>query len=74
MLGCSLTALGKADSEALKHLARIVKRFPRAHIVAAGILTRQGHKDEAKKQLQAYLDTGDTGARTLAEGALQEIR
>jgi predicted Zn-dependent protease len=74
LLGCSLTALGKADSEALKHLARIGKRFPRAYIVAAGILARQGHKDEAKKQLQAYLDTGDPGARTQAEDALHEIR
>ena len=73
LLGCSLTALGKADSEALKHLARIVKRFPRAHIVAAGILARQGHKDEAKKQLKAYLDTGDTGARTQAEDALRKF-
>jgi tetratricopeptide (TPR) repeat protein len=74
LLGCSLTALGKADSEALKHLARIGKRFPRAYIVAAGILVRQGHKEEAKKHLQAYLDTGDTGARTQAEDALHEIR
>jgi tetratricopeptide (TPR) repeat protein len=74
VLGCSLTALGKADAEALKHLTTIVKRFPRAYIVAAGILARQGHKEEAKKQLLAYLNTGDTGARTQAEGALHEIR
>jgi tetratricopeptide (TPR) repeat protein len=74
VLGCSLTALGKADAEALKHLTTIVKRFPRAYIVAAGILARQGHKEEAKKQLLAYLNTGDTGARTQAEEALHEIR
>jgi tetratricopeptide (TPR) repeat protein len=73
LLGCSLTALGKADAEALKHLARVVKRFPIAHVVAAGILVRQGHRDEAKMQLQEYLETGDPGARAEAERALLQM-
>ncbi len=73
LLGCSLTAQGNADPEALKHLVRIFKRFPRAHLVAAGILARQGRKEEAKQQLQAYLDTGDAAARMEAEQALGRI-
>jgi hypothetical protein len=73
LLGCSLTARGNADSEALKHLTRIFKRFPRARIIAAGILSRHGQTEEAKKQLQAYLDTGAGGARIEVERALEQM-
>ena len=67
LLGWSLMAQEKADEEALQHLARVSKRYPKANIACAGILERLGRKDQAKISLQSYLDSGETDARAQAE-------
>ncbi|HLJ46120.1 MAG TPA: tetratricopeptide repeat protein [Bryobacteraceae bacterium] len=72
-LGVSLMAQQKGADEAIAHLMKSVKRFPRAHLALAGLFLRKGHKDEAKTELQQYLDSGDSGARAQAQQLLAEI-
>lgn len=59
-LGLSLQLQRKNDDEALKCLRAVFKRFPRAHLSAAEILQRLGHRNDAKSELRAYLASGDT--------------
>lgn len=66
-LGLSLTAQAKDDAEALNHLRTIADRYPKAHIAEAEILARQGHRNQAKLHLQAYLDSGEKDARVAAQ-------
>jgi len=73
LLGCSLAALGHQDAEALKQFAMAGKRFPRAHILAAEILARQRRKEEARHELQAYLETGNPESRAEVEEAIKSL-
>ena len=73
LLGTTLAAQNKEHQEALHHLAQAIRRYPSAYVTAAGILARQGQSEAAKLQLQAYLDSGDTGARSLAEDLLNKL-
>ncbi len=72
-LGVSLMAQQKGSDEAISHLTKAVRRFPRAHIALAGLFLRKGHRAEAKTELQQYLDSGDAGARPQAQQMLAEI-
>ncbi len=73
LLGTTLAAQNKDHQQALRHLAQAIKHFPGAYVTAAGILARQGQREEAKIQLQAYLDSGDTGSRSEAEDLLYKL-
>lgn len=73
LLGTTLAAQNKDHQQALRHLGQAIKRFPVAHVTAAGILSRLGHREEAKIQLQAYLDSGDTSSRSEAEDLLNKL-
>jgi Flp pilus assembly protein TadD len=73
LLGCSLAAQDKDRSEALMHLRKASKSFRAAQLIAARILALEGRKDEAKIQLQSYLDSGDDYGRTEAERLLNSL-
>ena len=73
LLGVTLAAQNKDTPRALRHLAQAIRRFPAAHITTAGILARLGHREEAKVQLQAYLDSGDASSRPEAEELLNKL-
>jgi tetratricopeptide (TPR) repeat protein len=73
LLGTTLAAEDKDRQQALRHLARAIKRFPVAYVTAAGILARQGHRQEARVQLQAYLDSGDTASRAEVKALLNNL-
>lgn len=73
LLGTTLAAENKDHQLALRHLAQAIKRFPGAYVTSAGILARLGHREEAKTQLQAYLDSGDTASRSEAEELLNKL-
>ena len=62
-LGVSLQVQKKDNDEALNLLEKVAGRYPRAHLSAAEILERTGKTDEAKGQLNAYLDSGDKSVR-----------
>ncbi len=59
VLGCSLAGQRKGDAEALEHLRRIADRVPKAHVVQAMILARQGQREEARTHLKTYFESGD---------------
>jgi tetratricopeptide (TPR) repeat protein len=73
LLGNALAAENKDPQQALRHLTRANRFYPGAHVTAAGILARQGHREEAKIELQAYLDSGDETSRTEAEELLNQL-
>jgi len=73
LLGTTLAAQNKDHQQALRHLAQAIKRFPAAYVTSAGILARQGRREEAKIQLQAYLDSGDSSSRAEAEELLNQL-
>jgi tetratricopeptide (TPR) repeat protein len=62
-LGVSLQLQHKNDAEALELLSKVAHDYPKAHLSAAEILERTGHKDDAKGQLNAYLKSGETDVR-----------
>lgn len=73
LLGCSLAAQDKDRRAALDHLGKAARRYPTARIAAAAIWSREGHDDEAKDELHAYLDSGDQDARAEAENMLNKL-
>lgn len=73
LLGTTLAAQNREHQQALRHLAQAIRRFPSAYVTAAGILARQGRRDEAKMQLKAYFDSGDAASRSEAEILLQQL-
>lgn len=73
LLGTTLAAQNKDHQQALRHLAQALRHFPGGYVTAAGILARQGHREEAKVQLKAYLDSGDSGSRSEAEDLLNKL-
>jgi len=73
LLGCSLVAQHKNNAEALSHLNKSFRSFPASQLIAARILAQDGHKEEAKSRVQAYLESGDGYARSEAEELLKTL-
>jgi len=55
VLALSLTQKQGHEAEALDNLERAAGEFPRAHLLAADILTQTGRRDDAVNQLEKYL-------------------
>lgn len=62
VLGYSLYKQKRNDLESVENLQWAGKKFPRAHLLAAAILTRLTRKSEAAGELQKYLGSSDTVA------------
>ncbi len=62
ILGFSLYKEKLQDGEAVANLEWAAKQYPRAHLVAAEILTRLARKLEAAGELRKYLRSDDTFA------------
>jgi len=73
LLGTTLALQGKEPQLALGHLTKALKHYPVAYVTKAGILARLGQRDEAKVEIEAYLDTGETDARPAAEELLRQL-
>lgn len=73
-LGVSLAMQRKNNSQALHYLQTTSSRFPKGHILIAHILERLGMKQAAREQLQAYLSSGDTAAKSQVKSWLSLLK
>ncbi len=73
-LGLALSGQNKDDTTALKSLRFAAHRYPKAHLAEAEILARQGHADNAKSELQAYLSSGEHDQRAKVERWLTQLK
>jgi tetratricopeptide (TPR) repeat protein len=71
LLGWSLVAQHEYSGEALESLRIAEREFPEAHLAAADVLVHQGSLDAARAQVEAYLASGSTEHKSLAETWLQ---
>jgi tetratricopeptide (TPR) repeat protein len=55
ILALSLTMKQGHETEALENLERAASEIPKAHLLAADILTHTGRRDDAARQLEQYL-------------------
>jgi len=71
LLGWSIVAQFRYTKEALESLRRAGHDFPEAHLAAADVLVHQGSLAEARASVEAYLDSGSTEQKTVAEAWLR---
>ena len=67
MLGWSLTAQLRYSKEALAALQSAAREYPEAHLAAADVLIHLGSLPDALQEVQAYLASGSTDQKGLAE-------
>jgi Tfp pilus assembly protein PilF len=66
ILGFSLASQGNLE-EGLTNLRAVAGKEPQAHLGIAGILARQGHKQEAVEHLKTFLEKGEPKNRETVE-------
>jgi Flp pilus assembly protein TadD len=71
LLGWSLTAQFHYSKEALETLRLAAREYPEAHLAAADNLIHGGSLDGARTEVEAYLATGNTDHKSLAESWLR---
>ncbi len=71
LLGWSLTAQSRFSQEALRTLQLAAREYPEAHLAAADILIHDGSLAGARKEVEAYLASGSTDHKPLAESWLR---
>jgi Flp pilus assembly protein TadD len=71
LLGWSLTAQFQYSSEALSSLRTAAREYPEAHLAAADALVHNGSLAAARKEVEAYLASGSTEQKSLAEAWLR---
>lgn len=67
LLGWSLTAQFRFSKEALASLQSAAPEYPEAHLAAADVLIHNGSLAEARKEVEAYLNSGSSDQKSLAE-------
>ena len=71
----SLIAAGGSKTEALDHLRRAEDDIPKGHVLAASILAEAGRREDAAKELEAYLRSPDeTVDRPALDAWLAQLR
>ncbi len=71
LLGWSLAIQHRYNSAGLESLRIAAREFPEAHLAAADVLVHLGSLDEARAEVQAYLASGVTDQKSLAEAWLR---
>jgi Flp pilus assembly protein TadD len=71
LLGWSLRAQFRYSKEALLSLQLAAREYPEAHLAAADILIHDGSLATARQEIEAYLASGSTDQRSLAEAWLR---
>jgi tetratricopeptide (TPR) repeat protein len=71
LLGWSLTAQFHFSKEALETLRLAAPEYPEAHLAAADVLMHEGSLDGARKEVDAYIASGNTDQKPLAEAWLR---
>ncbi len=71
LLGWSLAAEYRYTAEALESLRRASNEFPEAHLAAADVLVHRGSLDRARAEIEAYLISGSTEQKQVAEAWLK---
>jgi Flp pilus assembly protein TadD len=71
LLGWSLRAQFRFSKEALVSLESAAREFPEAHLAAADVLIHDGSLTGARKEVEAYLASGSTDQKSLAESWLR---
>jgi len=71
VLGASLYAQKKYTAEAVESLRKGIPKYPQGHLMTAEILGRQGDYDQAAKEAQAYLESGNQELRDQAQALLK---
>lgn len=74
LLGWSLTAQSHFSKEASRVLHLAAREYPEAHLAAADVLIHDGSIDGARKEVQAYLASGSTDHKSLAEDWLRLLK
>jgi tetratricopeptide (TPR) repeat protein len=74
ILGQILAAEGKYSDETIARLERAVVQFPKARVVLARIMVRQGRKDEAVENLREYLKSGNPEKRQEVESWIARLQ
>jgi Flp pilus assembly protein TadD len=67
LLGWSLRTRFQYSDEALSSLRSAAREYPEAHLAAADVLVHQGSLAAARKEVEAYLASGSTEQKSLAE-------
>jgi tetratricopeptide (TPR) repeat protein len=73
VLGLALDMRGRDPREALENLIVAARRFPRARLVAAHILVREGERTKAIVELKNYLRSGSVEDREAVETWLARL-
>jgi tetratricopeptide (TPR) repeat protein len=73
VLGLSLAAQKKNDSEALRCLVDSSEAYPGAHMFAAQVLARRGQTAEARRHLETYLPVAPPSERSTVENWLSRL-
>jgi Flp pilus assembly protein TadD len=71
LLGWSLIAQFNYSKEALLSLQAAAREYPEAHLAAADIMIHSGSLPAARKEVEAYLASGSSEQKSLAEAWLQ---
>ena len=74
LLGQILAAEGRDSDETIARLEGAVDRYPKARVVLARIMVRQGRIDEAVEQLRAYLKSGNPEKRQEVESWIARLQ
>ncbi len=72
-LGQILASQEKNTPEALEHLRQAVPQYPKARLMLARVLVRQGAIDEAAAELREYLKSGNPDKRQEVEYWLAQL-
>jgi len=71
LLGWSLAAQFHFSKEALRSLQSAAREYPEAHLAAADVLIHDGSLAGARKEVEAYLASGNADQKSLAEDWLR---
>jgi Flp pilus assembly protein TadD len=71
LLGWSLAAQFHFSKEALRSLESAAREYPEAHLAAADVLIHDGSLAGARKEVEAYLASGNADQKSLAEDWLR---
>lgn len=73
VLGQALTLQQKNIPEALENLRKSARQYPKAHLVIAQLLVRQGAMEEAANELREYLRSGNPEQKQQVESWLTRL-
>ncbi|MCC6857394.1 MAG: tetratricopeptide repeat protein [Bryobacterales bacterium] len=73
-LAVSLVEQQKEPAEAMEHLERVAAEIPRARVMMARLLARQGNPERAREELQKYLATAPSEEQPEVQAWLAQLQ